>query len=177
MLNTNQSVFFSVTQVFMSIYRLFQKIEAPKMQPYFKMLIFCYRSRFLTNFSIFLWFSYALNATLSLFFVLDIGITVKNGLQKTDLFWVLPLVVVPSSDQNRKIPSDSSFSYRKTLEYKISANLKNFLKIRIFISRGKKFECKPFLTAIMRSKNNGRFVCSAYENRRNVENFVKNGLL
>jgi hypothetical protein len=37
-------------------------------------------------------------------------------------------VEVPSSDQNRKILSDLSSPCRKILEYKISANLENFVK-------------------------------------------------
>ena len=46
MLNTIQSVFLSVTHVFVSILKLFKKIWLSKMYPYFKLLIFGYKSIF-----------------------------------------------------------------------------------------------------------------------------------
>jgi hypothetical protein len=44
--NTIQSVFLSVTHVFVSILKLFLKIWLSKMYPYFKLLIFGYKSIF-----------------------------------------------------------------------------------------------------------------------------------
>src|SRR6185437_11542809 len=44
--NTIQSVFLSVTHVFVSILKLFFKIWLSKMYPYFKLLIFGYKSIF-----------------------------------------------------------------------------------------------------------------------------------
>ena len=51
MTNTIQSVFLSVTHVFVPILKLLKKIWLSKMYPYFKLLIFGYISRFLTKFS------------------------------------------------------------------------------------------------------------------------------
>ena len=56
MTNTIQSVFLSVTHVFVSILKLFLKIWLSKMYPYFKLLIFGYISRSLTKFSTLLGF-------------------------------------------------------------------------------------------------------------------------
>src|SRR3569623_1638634 len=77
MANTIQSVFLSVTQVFVSIFKQFFKILLSKIYPYFILLIFGYISRFLTKFSTILGFFYALNTNKPLFFVLDLGNVVK----------------------------------------------------------------------------------------------------
>src|SRR6185312_16218754 len=56
--------------------------------------------------------------------------------RKKPSFWVLPSYGVPSRGQNQKIPSDSSSPCLKTPQYKKSAKLENFLKIRFFYPKG-----------------------------------------
>src|SRR6185437_6890771 len=80
MTNTIQSVFLSVTHVFVSILKLLKQIWLSKMYPYFKLLIFGYISRLLTKFSTLLGFFYALNTNPPLFFVLGLGNMVKKWL-------------------------------------------------------------------------------------------------
>ena len=141
MTNTIQSVFLSVTHVFVSIIKLFFKIWLSKMYPYFKLLIFGYISRFLTKFSTLLGFFQALNTNPPLFFVLDLENVAKKKVKKrypirgkNPLYGVLTSYGVPSRGQNQKIPSDSSSPCRKTPQCKKSAKFENFLKIRFFYS-------------------------------------------
>ena len=82
MTNTIQSVFLSVTHVFVSILKLLKKIWLSKMYPYFKLLIFGYISRFLTKISTLLGLFQALNTNLPLFFVLDLRNMVKKRFTK-----------------------------------------------------------------------------------------------
>ena len=116
MLNTIQLVFLRETHVFVSISRLFRKIEASKIYPRFKMLIFHYKTRFFTKFSTFLGFFQALNTNLPLFFVLDLGVMVKNGLQRTDLNF-LP-ISLPQQRYPLKLKLDNSIGF----EFSIAKN-------------------------------------------------------
>ena len=97
MMYTIQSVFLSVTHVFVPILKLFLKIWLSKMYPYFKLLIFGYISRFLTKFSTLLGFFYALNTNPPLVFILDLENMVKKWftkryliIGKNPLFWFYP---------------------------------------------------------------------------------------
>ena len=143
MTDTIQSIFLSVTHVFVSILKLLLKISLSTMYPYFKLLIFGYISRFLTKFSTLLGFFQALNTNPPLFFVLDLGNVAKKGLTKrypirgkNPLYGVLTSYGVPSRGQNQKIPSDSSSPMPKNPSEQKISQIGKLFENSIFLPKG-----------------------------------------
>src|SRR6185437_15696906 len=115
MTNMIQSVFLSVTHVFVSILKLFKKLGPKSCILIFKLLIFGYISRFLTKFLTLLGFFYALNTNPPLVFILDLENMVKK--------WFIKRYLI--------IGKNPLFGFYPRMGYLPVVKIKKFLRIRV----------------------------------------------